>query len=679
MSEVQEQIQKCLENEYAFSNCKKKIKLNSIWIITSQNITNNAKDTIVKRYLNSKITFLDFVSLAKMILKYIPNHWLHENTEITNYLTDINKKILELDKNIEIKIPEDKNIYVKPIIYEEIKNRKRNREEINIYSKIKEESFITIDGKFGAGKSKLLRKICIHYSTPSIFEKEKIVPIYISFKDFGKDYNFVIIDLLEKSIKVSIKSLKDVQYLILIDSIDELNTDEKILNEKMEYIKKQISELKNVKVITAIRNIESFEKNNIHSLSKVYTIAPFSMTQIINVIKQVCSFLEEDKRLLHDLRTSPLLKNMPHNPMVAILLANILYTEERKELPSNLTELYSKYMEIVLGRWTQSINIDNLSIYTIIKNILVNISKFMMENNLQEIPIETVNTIISDYCSKRNIDKTREKQLLDILKYNCEIIFVNKRTKLFTFKHKSFMEYLYADVLKNIDIKYLPNKAFNPYWMTSVFFYLGSNPDREKEIIELTNYKIEKNSFERFVKVFKMGDFLLASYLTPYETIEKAIDNIIIEIAEFYLDIVGQKIINPLSAFSPMTLLAFLRYYCRQTYAYPYLKSALDKSFFSIFDNENIDTDIKIVALFFNSIILAELGENTFKDLLDNHIQELRPDIKIAILLECKGNTLLKDEEKIITRRFRKTSQKGMNSLLKSIISIEDLKKLKVI
>ena len=85
------------------------------------------------------------------------------------------------------------------------------------------------------------------------------------------------------------------------------------------------------------------------------------------------------------------------------------------------------------------------------------------------------------------------------------------------------------------------------------------------------------------------------------------------------------------------------------------------------------------MALFFNSVILAELGENTFKDLLDNHIKELRPDIRVAILWECKDNNLLKNEEKIITRRFRKTSQKGLDSLLKSVVSVEDLKKLKII
>ena len=40
----------------------------------------------------------------------------------------------------------------------------------------------------GTGKSKLLRNICSHYSSTEVFLDKNILPIYITFDDFNKNY-----------------------------------------------------------------------------------------------------------------------------------------------------------------------------------------------------------------------------------------------------------------------------------------------------------------------------------------------------------------------------------------------------------------------------------------------------------------------------------------------------------
>lgn len=675
---IEEQVKKCLEQDYIFSNGRKKIRLNEIWIITSKRITNPAKNTIEIRFRSNNLCFYTGKDLAQLMLTYTPNYWIHESASVTNYLTTINKSIREFDNKIEIKLPDGKELYVQPTIYEEINygDRDRKKKEIDIHKKIKEESFIMLEGKFGAGKSKLLRELCIYYSTPSVFEKEKIIPIYITFKELIENYDINITKLIKDNMQTD--SIEDIEYLILIDAIDENKIDENIIIKHITFIKEQIDINSNIKVVATIRNLENLENvNEIYKITYVCKIAQFSLNQIINVIKQVCSCLPNNDRLFNDLKTSPLFKNMPKNPIVAILLANIIYSEERTELPSNLTELYSRYIEIVLGRWTKK-HSHSTTIYIIIKEILQNRAQYMMDNNLDVISVDEVYDNIRQYCKQRNLEQHIDS-LMEVLQNDCEIIFINTKNKTFSFKHKSFMEFLYAFSYATKEISEMTEMAFDPYWTTSVFFYLGIKPDRPNEIMQLMNYQPENNSFKRIVKILKLGDFLLAGYLTPYTIVENCIQKILVEFATFYLDIVNKKIINPFSAFPPMILLAFLRYYCRQTYSFEYFRKALENAFLRI-HSDDIDDEIKMIALFFASITLIDLGVNKITDLLDEYIKTLRPDIRLAIISECKNpnyNKFLKIEEKRIIKNFNKTSKIGLKELFeRSIISIDEIKKL---
>lgn len=678
ISIIEEQVKKCLESDYVFCNGRKKIRLDEIWIITSKRITNPAKDRMEIRFRSNNLYFFTGKDLAQLVLKHTPNYWMHENANITNYLTNINKSIQEFDNKIEIKLPKGKEIYVKPTIYEEINygDKENKKKDIDIHKKIEEETFIMIEGKFGAGKSKLLRQLCMHYSTPSVFEKEKIVPIYITFKELIENYDTTIANLIKDNIHTD--KIEGIQYLLLIDAIDENNIDGNIIIEHITSINKQITTISNIKIIMTIRNLENLENvNEIYKMAYVCKIAQFSLNQIINIIKQVCSCVPSNDRLFNDLKTSPLFKNMPKNPIVAILLANIIYSEERTELPSNLTELYSRYIEIVLGRWTKK-HANSTTIYIIIKEILQKMAHYMMDNNLDMISVEEIYDNIKKYCSERNLEQ-HINSLLEVLQNDCEIIFINTKNKTFSFKHKSFMEFLYASSFSKKEISEMTEIAFDPYWTTTVFFYLGIHPDRPNELIHLMNYQPEKDSFKRLIKILKLGDFLLAGYLTPYYIVEECIQKILIEFATFYLDMINKRIINPFSTFPPIMLLAFLRYYCRQTYSFEYFHKALENAFFRI-HADNIDDEIKMVALFFDSIILIDLGVNKITDLLDEYIKTLRADIRLAIISECKNpnyNKFLKTEEKRIMRNFNKTSRIGLTELFESpIISLDEMKKL---
>src|SRR5439155_18614019 len=77
-----------------------------------------------------------------------------------------------------------------------------------------------------------------------------------------------------------------------------------------------------------------------------------SMQRTFEFILKMCAQLNVKDRILEDLKKSALFRELPRSPMAAILLARLL-NESQQEIPSNMTELYAKYSELMLGRWDE--------------------------------------------------------------------------------------------------------------------------------------------------------------------------------------------------------------------------------------------------------------------------------------------------------------------------------------
>ena len=86
-------------------------------------------------------------------------------------------------------------------------------------------------------------------------------------------------------------------------------------------------------------------------------------------------------KLIEDLKKSALFKVLPRTPIAAIILAKILQ-ESRDELPSNLTELYTQYIELSLGRWDIRKGLANHKEYEASVAILTEMAKYLLDNAL---------------------------------------------------------------------------------------------------------------------------------------------------------------------------------------------------------------------------------------------------------------------------------------------------------
>lgn len=170
-----------------------------------------------------------------------------------------------------------------------------------------------------------------------------------------------------------------------------------------------------------------------------YRIKPLKVTGIIKFIEEFCQNLDSKYQILEDLKRSDLFKVLPKTPIAAIILARLI-SEGNQDLPSNLTELYSKFCEISLGRWDIDKGLKTQKQFDALDALVIKISEYMYENSLEYMSKSEGKQIFHDYLSQRNLDINSNLLFTELIERS-GIISYNKNNDTIYFKHRSFLEF----------------------------------------------------------------------------------------------------------------------------------------------------------------------------------------------------------------------------------------------
>ena len=172
--------------------------------------------------------------------------------------------------------------------------------------------------------------------------------------------------------------------------------------------------------------------------------------------------LKIPNRLVDDLANSGLFKQLPHNPIAAALLANIL-KQEKYELPSSLTELYAKTVELMLGRWDERRQISTEKQYKASERLARLLARHMIDNQLVYMSKNEIKEMFHSFLADRQTGISLD-ETFDYLINRSTLFGVFEDTDAVFFKHRSFAEYLYAKdayETRNLEIN---TRAFDTYW-----------------------------------------------------------------------------------------------------------------------------------------------------------------------------------------------------------------------
>ena len=683
-SDIERQIDECFSVPRFFRNGKEDIFISEVWVIVTQNITNGAQKKIRSKFISHSIEFIDGKRLKELINKYLPIYWEDLSLQISDYLSTLRKSTLDTDRRLSLIEISDEQFYIEQEIHEfkgeeyKFKRFKRStkRRNLNIHHEIEKEKILLVEGSMGAGKSKLLRQLVLHYTQPEIYKTTNFLPIHCSYKDFLESNNGDFQDLMQSRIPNELFSeLEDEKYLIFIDGFDEkkMSPDEQI--KALSSLIQQVLKTSNIFVVITARYLPSMsEENSLDKKIARYELSPLSLKKTISFIQALCTNLDIKTRIIEDLKKSPLFKELPRSPIAAILLAKLL-NENSEELPSNMTELYSKYTELMLGRWDMKKGIQSEKEYQALNNISMQLANHFISNEIECMPVSEAKGMVDDYLKNRNLGLDSQ-EVFDRLINRTEIVVSDHFSQRLSFKHRTFAEFFFAkEMLKNHHFE-IDNKVFQSYWNNSYFFYLGLRKDCPELLETISNLKPTTEA-ERWLKLINMGNFLLAAYSSPYDSIVQSIKKSMLDAGQLYLDTVKVKEDTPFTYLPQMSILWLIQLVIRNGYSFSFFKKALESAALSIscdeFDYKNYDAEIKPYALFFLNVTYIELGlENSFDFLLESFKDTLPLDISLALRHESEDITertrLMKKQDKRVRKLIR--GNQNLKQIIERMYSI---------
>lgn len=632
LGEIERQIEEC-EIDRLFGAGKKKIALTGIWVVSNDVISKGAQEKIHHKYKIRNIQFIPGSKLVKFIETHLPNYGATLPVELGDYLHGIKTANAEMDKRLALFQAKDGRFYIEQDIYpndaETYKNQKKAQQRVDLQDEIQKHKLVCIEGSMGSGKSKLLRQIVDHYSDGKIYAAKKVLPLLIPFTRFIEKYDGDAARAIEAELpqKVQEQSV-DATKLLLIDGLDERNTTS---DDQPVYLKKIAASIagdNNLKVVLTSRYSNAMEASpEANLIGRSYELRQLSMARLLEFLKALCAAFDVKSRLVQDIQNSSLFKQLPRSPIAAILLAQLLQ-QNSKELPSSLTELYSKYMELMLGRWDVEKGLQSQKEHEALENILTRIAEFMMTNELPKISADEALRFFREYLTERNLGLDAE-QLFAKMVQRCEIVAVDSRAGLFFFKHRTFMEFFFAKRCQKTGLG-IDSRVWNPYWANSYFFYIGLKKDCPELLRAIAKIK-PTHEGEAILRLINTPNYLLAGFSTPYNVIEEIVEDAFIDAAKYYAGLVEKPAGSIFSEFPRMRILWMVQYMIRKGYAYDYFRKALASS------AERIDargSDVaNLTALFFIGVVGIELKTETPLDLI---LEKQRPTLPIDLQLAMR-------------------------------------------
>jgi hypothetical protein len=659
LSEIERQIDECGQPR-KLRGGRVEARLTEIWVITTDGITNNAKDKIHDKYSKNKVEFIDGEHLTRLVEQYAPWYWDQVPSAVGAYISKVVSKVSALDQELNVLASVDcDDFYVDPDIQEFAKvtyvnNRQpRKVNYVDLVDMVQRHKICLLEGDMGYGKSKCVRVLANRLCSPQYIKSDPLLPIFLTYRRFLEVYGGSI----EKCIKAEIGSLLaevekgDYRVLLILDGVDEAAT---ASDDWLEILKRSIEDAKQCRYLHVLltsrplRHID--EAVELAGNVKRLVLRALSLTKVVKFLELACQKLNLPKKLFEDLQRSDLFKQLPQSPIAAALLSSLL-AQNQHDLPANMTELYSKALDLMLGRWDVKKKAASEKDFQVTERAALLLADYMVENRLLWMAETEARMMIDSWLSKRNMNVDREfvfAQLVD----KSSIFARDDSTGTICFRHRSYGEYLFARHAAKTTGGVKAICSFDPYWIYPQFFMIGLQGDCPGVLEGLFAVKPD-DEVQAWIKVLVMPDYLLAGYQTEYAIAENNLYKLFVEAAELYTRIRRGDTKTKLGNLPEMHLLWFFQRLIRYSFNYDYFRKAVEVTILKI-DQELLEPEIKYVALFFASCYAAELGDGSGFEFMVKHYgaEKLPISVSLAIRYEHEINKdfsklpLLKSHEK---------------------------------
>lgn len=505
------QLRTAMGQPYSCVRTKKKVPPSVVYLVASGKINNRARDHIIDQISDPRIKFLDRDDLISQIDQHCPELWLGIVAEVSPYLSALASKVDDLAFNIDINpvhstigayVAAADNTFVDIKVAHHVITPKRVRGEVYQDLEIEEISGarlldggrrrILLMGDAGSGKSTLLVRLAYLLAKRGIGSSTNYaVPVLLRAYDVARhscgDVVQIISEIVLRTFGLAkppfrLEDFETGRVALLVDGLDELadTTD-----------RQRVVDLLN-----------SFS-GKYPSCSLVLSTRPYASVGSLDGIQRFQRFrlnpldLKEASKMLSGrtgavgsvdaawrsevLRRLDSVHGIELNPLLVTVFA-VSAGAEKRDIPANITELFSKFTELMLGRWDEKKGFSQQYQAKLKNHILSGFAFQLQLEGRRAFTRAEFENFVRNYLTSVNLETDIPIVLSEIIDRSG---LIRGDSDELEFKHHLLQEFFAAQGVPGAG--FIREHIGDEWWQNPAVFYFGAHPDSVDDLLEIAS------------------------------------------------------------------------------------------------------------------------------------------------------------------------------------------------
>ncbi len=679
------QLKTALSTTVTLLPSKEKKQPTKVFLCVSGKINEHARQYICEKVSSPAIVFMDADAIIPQIDEIMPELWFDIDSELLPYLRTL-KKLIEAQSQMFTKTELMSADIVPPAVSNELfvplrlhrmimkpRTRSGRVEQVPIVEEFpvtsllgKSHRLVLIVGSAGTGKTTSLLRICFLLTEKILNSTEQgTIPIFLRSQEIAfKNYATILELCSEKTMEVSnstkpafsSEDLANGNVAVFVDALDEIPD-----IGKQTLIVKRLLEFHNAypkcHIILTSREYAFIEQ--IHELRSFvyYNLTPISYKQAEKVLKIFHKSkslpLEKSAELLRRLQD---VHGIELNPLlVTVFAATTDYS--RSDIPANITELFKKFTELMLGRWDASKGL-SLQYQAPLKDFVLQKIAFEMHRR------RVTSILLNDFKNLARIELEKRGHRADFEQLTDEMLYRSGLFRLIEnkveFRHLMLQEFFAGRGIPNIDS--IVNFVFDDWWRRAIVFYFGEHPDNSDAFTSIKDAIPTKTPPEIYQALVTIGLALQSSYLVEVNKKLPILGWIIKELS--HMQIIYESSVVGNSKY-PLTKFLMYYMYARDSVANNILREYLS-DVLKICHDDNPDKSSEEIRKFWIIIGLIEIGKLDDAESLIHKFYPSDHRLLLGIHLGC----FLAQHTRVTTKHDKQIAERICKRIGDSIASL---------
>ncbi|WP_376694810.1 NACHT domain-containing protein [Wenzhouxiangella sp. EGI_FJ10305] len=524
------QLRTALETPFKCISTKSDIYAKEVIFCTSGRMNEKAREYVLGQVRDARLRFQDRDDLIPLIDKHCPEIWIGIETDLYPYLRalsntfgnvgNLNKSkkgnlvaALDFDQQIDLHLmkrtvnPRRRVGQIKDVI------ETRDFTSTSFIEHLPSRALIT--GDAGSGKTELVKRVAYSLARMSVGKSRNAkIPLVAEACELVGDSNKTLETLMNDIAKDICESDNDVfssedldegRLVFLIDAVDEIGSSQDI-DLLMKSIADFMKKFPNNSVIVSSRQIQHVLRSLRALNFEQYEIMPLEFKQAERILKKI-----QKKETIPASETQETLRriNSIHGIELNPLLVSIFIATNklvRSDVPANITELFKKYTELMLGRWDESKGVEQQYQAPLKDKLLCGFAFMLHRQNRVEFRRPEMEAFFLDALEQIG-QEADASILLEETLIRSEL-FKEERGK-FKFRHHMLQEFFAGrGVTGAAELVPLVKEE---WWQNAVVFHFGERPQSAKRIVDTL---LESNGHATWQSIVTIGLAIQTCYMS---------------------------------------------------------------------------------------------------------------------------------------------------------------------